>query len=115
MYYTGPAFLAFARYGKTNIIAIQVLAEDPELERAITPLIKATINPDTPFPDPTMVNTHTVIKNWRENDGILESLIEQGVLKEPIGYMRCGFECGDVCEFTESWVEKAKGKEEIEE
>ena len=110
MYYTGNAYIQFSRYKTTNMIAIQLF----DMECGI-PLMKATINPDTPFPDPTMVNTHTVIKNWRENDGILESLVEQGIIKEPIGYMRCGFECGDVCEFTESWVEKANGKEEIEE
>lgn len=39
-----------------------------------------------------ILNTDEVaIKDYSENDGILESLIEAGIVSEPIAYKRSGF------------------------
>jgi hypothetical protein len=41
--------------------------------------------------------SHVLIKNWSENQGILESLIEAKVISEPLMQIPTGFVRADLC------------------
>ncbi len=65
------------------------------------PYVKLTVALDPILPmqcgyDPSK---HVIIKNYNEGEGVLECLIEQGVVSEPVMYASSGFIDGiPVCE-----------------
>ena len=57
------------------------------------PEAMATCNlPDTKVPD-----GHVLIKDWSENKGIMEDLIDNGVIGPPVGVVPTGFWLAKLC------------------
>ena len=54
---------------------------------------KATIN----IPDLSLVDGQVVIKNYSENEGMLNALIKARVVSHPIGHVQTGFEECPIC------------------
>lgn len=50
------------------------------------PIANITVNIDKPLD-----KDHAFIKDYSENQGIMRQMINQGVLSEPIGYVRSGY------------------------
>ena len=58
------------------------------------PIATATVNvPDFDLPDGLVI-----IKNWSENKGMTQSLIDAGIINEPVGIVQCGHAAGHICE-----------------
>lgn len=57
------------------------------------PLCYASVN----VPDYPLKEGEVTIKNWSENRGVLEALIEAGVVEEPHGVAYSGYVQADVC------------------
>jgi len=53
----------------------------------------ATIN----IPELSLPSNQVVIKNYSENEGILEKLIAEGVVSEPINIVQTGFVTVPIC------------------
>lgn len=49
-------------------------------------------------PSEVLKNGHVAIKNWSENEGILNVLIREGVVSTPSHFIRSGFVDIPVCE-----------------
>jgi len=70
------------RYYENSRRAMELITKDGEV------ICVATINiPEVDVPD-----GHVLIKNWSENEGVLESLLENGVIEDtgiriPTGYV----------------------------
>ncbi|MBE7512418.1 MAG: hypothetical protein HS103_06340 [Anaerolineales bacterium] len=56
------------------------------------PYARATLNPDFLLPE-----NHVAIKNYSENEGVLEALIKAGVIEETGEYVQAGFENAPIC------------------
>jgi hypothetical protein len=57
------------------------------------PIVMATVN----LPDAVIAKDEVAIKNYSENDGILQELIEQGVVSAPIRFEPSGFVDIPIC------------------
>lgn len=79
--------LSFAKYRTTDATSIQLLdANDGH------PIAVATVNLDV-VPE----KDHVFIKDWSENEGMVESLVKAGVISEPIGEIPTGFVTAKIC------------------
>lgn len=43
---------------------------------------------------------HVFIKDWSENEGVLDALLEAGIVEEPIRNVTCGFSVAHECKLT---------------
>lgn len=66
--------------------AIQLFGDDG-------PWAKATVN----IPEFDVPVGHVLIKDWSENNGIMEDLIDNGVIGSPVGVVPAGFELAQLC------------------
>lgn len=72
-------------YHNPDNIALQLWCSDG-------PMATATVN------TPLKLNEGIVcIKDWSENEGILEALIEAGIVSEPLGVYRFSYCEGSLC------------------
>ena len=74
------ATLQFSQYWHNKQTAIRVLALDGE------PLLIATVCVDADIP-----SGHVAIKNWSENEGVMESLQKSEVIGVAVGSIPCGY------------------------
>ncbi len=56
------------------------------------PMATASINPDVQLPD-----GYIAIKNYRENTGVLEALLEAGVIEDTGKRVQAGYELAHLC------------------
>ena len=49
-------------------------------------------------PEYDLPDGHVVIKDWSENDGVLDALVNGGVVSKPVGIVSCGWAYGHVCQ-----------------
>jgi hypothetical protein len=91
--------LVFGAYGNGNI-AIQLMdIEDGQ------PVAVATVNPD----DMIVPMPWVCIKTWAENEGIVETLIKNGVVNEPIeDKIQMGYVTAYIMELTDMAMEQLK-------
>ena len=76
--------LVWLSYTNDNV-AIQAVDDDG-------PVAVLTVNTGDVVPA-----THVVIKDYSENDGALKSLVEAGVVSEPVYYIESGWVTCPVC------------------
>lgn len=92
----------FARYNTSKRTAIRLLDENDRSLIAV-----ATVNIDAAkFPA-----NFTLIKNWSENEGMVDALVAAGVIKKPCGSYPTGFVSADLAEFTAAALEAIKKTE----
>jgi len=73
--------VVFRRYHDGNPAILLIDANDYQ------PVATATVNADIPPPDGTVF-----VKDWSENEGMLEALIAANVIHpEPVGFVPLGF------------------------
>ncbi len=80
----------FARYRDTGHVAIRL--EDPEG----MPFATATVN----APDVFLEGDEVLIKNWSENEGILDALVRAGIVKVTPMRVTVGRAVAPVCKLT---------------
>jgi tRNA A37 threonylcarbamoyladenosine synthetase subunit TsaC/SUA5/YrdC len=78
--------VVFGEYGN-NRVAIQLVTNSGE------PYMTATIN----IPKEPLGKDEVIIKNFSENEGILQALIASGHISEPVRAIPTGFVYGLVC------------------
>lgn len=94
-----PCAMRFARYRSTQNIAVQLVVNNPDgtFEQAMhgEPMCMATTNL-TALPDGQIA-----IKNWSENDGIVNSLVKAGLIEpEACGQIENDFVSAPVHKLT---------------
>jgi hypothetical protein len=68
-----------------SAVALQLYSPDPDLQNALTPYMTASVN--VGHADPNEV----AIKDYSENEGILQAMVEAGIVSEPIRTVKSGF------------------------
>jgi hypothetical protein len=89
LYAKGMAQVHFSKYqvGDGDRVAIQ-LSQDHE------PLCTATVN----IPEYPLGTKEVLIKDWSENEGVFEALLEAGIVKDTGKAVRTGFVIAHVAE-----------------
>lgn len=83
--------LHWHRYPVGGARALQLLDSEDHSPNGV-----ATVNvPEVEVPDDCVL-----IKVWSENDGLLEDLIEAGVVMPPHAWVPCGFSQAALCRLT---------------
>lgn len=77
----------FTRYANNGRLAIQLFDEFSGERIAV-----ATTNIEGELPD-----GFVALKVWSENAGMLEAMMEAGIVGKPEGYVQCGFATAPVC------------------
>ncbi len=77
------------RYANTERIAL-LLTDASTGEEIAT----ATVN----MPNFHVPSNHVCIKNYSENEGMLEALMEAGIISEPVDHKQSGFVLIPVCQ-----------------
>lgn len=54
------------------------------------------------------LNSAVIIKDYSENNGMLDALIDAGVVMAPLGTLRTGFEYSPVCPLTTEAIHEAR-------
>lgn len=57
------------------------------------PILVATVN----VPEAILRKDEVIIKNYSENEGVLEVLVKAKIISEPIGYIKTGFASSPIC------------------
>lgn len=83
-------------------LSAEILERYGNGRRAITfydeeqgPLLTATVN----VPYLELKDDEVIVKDYSENEGILQSMIDNGIVSEPIDTVPLGFVEGHVCKF----------------
>lgn len=93
-----PVTVEFGLYGNGRI---GIYLVDPQIgDRVAT----ATVN----MPTEDLKFPHVFIKNYSENQGMLESLQKAGIISEPLGAVRLPFALAYLCRLTPQWEAEAK-------
>jgi hypothetical protein len=105
--------MKFNRYRDTGNIAIQLVVNDPDGMFQDTfdgePVCTATANLH-PIPD-----SQIAVKNWSENTGLVESLVEAGFIEpEPSDYIPSGFVAAPVHNITQEGMKALRKNGVIE-
>ena len=58
------------------------------------PIAVATVN----IPEITLSPKEVIIKNYSENEGVLDALVKAGIISDPIRWIQTGFAACPVCE-----------------
>lgn len=85
---SSDAIMALERYGNGRR-AITFYDEEQG------PLLTATVN----VPYLELKDDEVIVKDYSENEGILQSMIDNGIVSEPIDTVPLGFVEGHVCKF----------------
>lgn len=81
-----------SRYSNNNRTALLLIdAEDGE------PVATATVN----LPEVEMAPGEVAIKNWSENEGMVEVLVQAGVIEPPHREIALGYVIAPVCRIRE--------------
>jgi hypothetical protein len=75
------------KYCTTDYNAFSLFNQDEE------PFMVASVN----LPDEKLENDEIAIKNYSENKGILEALIEAKIVSEPLRFVQSGFVSIPIC------------------
>lgn len=78
-----------AKY-KNGRLALQLVAAEADAERGLfkgEPIAMATIN----IPEIALNANEVIIKDYSENEGMLEVLQEAGIVSDPIEFIQTGF------------------------
>lgn len=81
------------RYGKyhgTERLAIQLIDAGD-----FSPVATATVN----LPEVELADDEVIIKDYSENEGMLEALMEAGLVSAPVRHAEAGFVTVPVCKF----------------
>jgi hypothetical protein len=90
--------LSFGQYGNGNIAITLLDIEDGQ------PVSVATVNPNIKMSAPWVC-----IKPWAENEGIVETLVKNGVVNEPIeDRIQMGYATAYIMELTDMAMEQLK-------
>ena len=81
--------VSISRYLSTNTPAIILYDIEDGQE---------VLRPTTNLLDAELKENQVLIKNYGENEGVLEALVEAGIISEPVGKMDSGFVELDICE-----------------
>jgi hypothetical protein len=81
------------KYANNDRIALELVFEDPECGNQLMPMTTATIN----LPDEPCAADEVFIKDYSENEGLLEVLIEAGIISEPVDHVYSGFISAPKC------------------
>lgn len=94
------AYINFLQYGNGRVAL--------EFADAITgeSILRATVN----IPDEDLAEDEVFIKNYAENEGILDWLIENNIVSQPLSYTRNGFESIPRCKLLLPVPERATKK-----
>ena len=88
------------KYSKGSVLVVGRYAEGGRLALRLVdrvtgePELSATFNP-TSHIEPDML----AIKIWSENEGVLEALLDAGVVGEPVGSVPAGHTAGTLCPY----------------
>ena len=85
---TWDCVVAYAKYGNDRV-AIQLLQADNN-----EPIAVASVN----LPDHRMEADEIAIKDYSENEGMLEALMKAKVVSAPLRYIESGFVTIPVCQ-----------------
>lgn len=91
-------YLSFGKYSNDRI-GFELLDEEDAGCVAI-----ATIN----MPEVNVKSDEVIIKDYSENDGMLDILVEAGVVSEPLRFVASGFISAPVCKLLVTPNEKDK-------
>lgn len=89
----------FGKYLDNNRTAIVLRNARPMIEDGIlhqpgtVPIAIATVN----MPNVLLMDKEIIIKNWSENEGILDALVEANIISEPTRIAHTGFVDADIC------------------
>jgi len=83
--------LLIKRYSETNAISIQLWSNTKNKQSEL--VATATIN----VPDANIESDDVIIKNYRENEGILKVLVDAGVVLTPHNKVKIGNNEGSIC------------------
>lgn len=89
---------AVGRYGNGNLALEMMGAEGTEDEGE--PIVRVTVNPDIPLPD-----TQIAIKDYSENEGMVDFCKKIGIIGKLVRTIPSGFVEIPVYELTESGLE----------
>jgi hypothetical protein len=81
--------IRFPKYGNGRT-AIQLFIEETG-----EPMATASVN----LPDVELTSDEVAIKNWSENEGILDILVDAGVVAEPHKTEPTGYTYAHICKF----------------
>jgi hypothetical protein len=84
-----PCIVQFSRYPAGGAIAICLVHRDD-----YDPVAVATVN----MPEVSIGENQVIIKTWSENEGILETLEQAGVLRSTDRGIQAGFAVAEVCD-----------------
>ena len=90
--------LQFGKYSNGRI-GIQLYNADPikedgyTMEPGTVPIAKATVN----IPEENIEQDEVIVKDFSENDGMLDALLNAKIVSQPIRFIRSGFIQCPVC------------------
>ena len=96
--------LQFGRYQNTNMISLQLytLGDYPE------PYMTASFNPDLEANYPILPflksRNAMAVKDWSENQGIEQALIENNILSEVVGNVQAGYCKGNIYKVNKEFL-----------
>ena len=82
---------SFAQYGNGRV-AIQLFEDNPEIVQR-NPIAVASVN----LPDEPMEADEIAIKDYSENEGMLEALMKAKIVSAPLRYVESGWVTIPVC------------------
>ena len=91
--------LQFGRYQNTNMISLQLYTTGDYPE----PYMTASFNPDLSFPLLKSRNA-IAVKNWSENEGIEQALLDNHIVIENIGSVQAGYCKGNIYKVNEKFL-----------
>lgn len=89
--------VVFGRYARNGALAISLISMEGE------PLARATVNVGV-----KLEPGHVAIKDYAENEGIEDALVEAGVIEMTETFIPCGFECVGVGRLTDDARREAR-------
>ena len=80
--------VSYSKYISNQRISITLVDYDDDY-----PIAVATVN----IPEENLDYNEVAIKNWSENEGILQTLIDAGIINKPHRQVDIGFVKADIC------------------
>ena len=74
-----------------SAVALQLYSPDPDMQNVPTPYMTASVNVGNTDP------TEVAIKDYSENEGILQAMVEAGIVSEPVRTVKSGFVDIPIC------------------
>ena len=96
--------LQFGRYQNTNMISLQLYTTGDYPE----PYMTASFNPDLEdnYPMLPLLKSRNAmaVKDWSENQGIEQALIENNILSEVVGNVQAGYCKGNIYKVNKEFL-----------